>query len=818
MKISYNWLNEYLKCSLDENAIALLLTDIGLEVEGIEKFESIKGGLENFVTGEVITCNRHPNADKLSVTTVNVGQPELLNIVCGAPNVAIGQKVIVALEGAKIYKGDDPFTITKSKIRGEVSQGMICAEDELGIGQSHEGILVLPGDTKIGQPASEYFNIVKDTVFEIAITPNHADALSHIGVARDLAAAVNVRELGVAQFVKPDNSAFSIDNKSLPIDIEVLSTDDCPRYSGISITGVKVGPSPEWLQNRLKAVGLRPINNIVDISNYILMEYGQPLHTFDAEAIKGNKVVVRNAEQGSKFITLDHVERELTSSDLMICNVENPMCIAGVFGGATSGVTNDTTSVFIESAYFNPVSVRKTSKYHTLKTDASFRFERGTDPNVTVEALKRAAIMIREITGGKISSEIIDVYPKPIVDAELEFSFNEIDKLVGNKIPVTKVIQILELLSINILKKSESGLSVSIPPFKVDVKNVADIVEEILRIYSYNKIESNLNMRSSISYKIKPDQELLYNKVADYLVSHNFNEILTNSLTSEVYYSNNKFFNASESVYIINPLSKELNVMRQTLLFSGLESIAYNINRKQQNLKFFEFGNIYKTNLHAASDDVTDKYHQRKVLTMFVTGDQYGEHWNNREKETDYYFLHGFVLNILKMMGINSQSLNPGAVEPIYSIGSSYNYNNKLLYNIGILDRLITEDMGITQEVLSATIEWDYLVSLAQNYKVNYKEVSRFPEVRRDLALVLEKETEYKEIERIAMKVNKHLLKRINLFDVYEGEKIEQGKKSYAVSFILQDENKTLTDKEIDNFMDKLSRNLEQELGAKIRK
>lgn len=818
MKISYNWLKEYLKCSIDENAIALLLTDIGLEVEGIENFESIKGGLENFVTGEVVTCNRHPNADKLSVTTVNVGQPELLNIVCGAPNVAVGQKVIVALEGAKIYKGEESFTITKSKIRGEVSQGMICAEDELGIGQSHEGILVLPIDTEIGQFASEYFNIIKDTVFEIAITPNHADALSHIGVARDLAAAINVREMGSAQLVNPDNSAFSIDNNDLPIEIEVLNINDCPRYSGLSITGVKVEPSPEWLQNRLKAVGLRPINNIVDISNYILMEYGQPLHTFDAGAIKGNKVVIRNAAQGSKFLTLDHIERELQSTDLMICNAEDAMCIAGVFGGATSGVTNETKSVFIESAYFNPVSIRKTSKYHTLKTDASFRFERGTDPNITVEALKRAAIMIRDIAGGRISSEIIDVYTKPVANTELEFSFSEIDKLIGNKIPVYKIIQILELLSVEIIKKTEVGLLVSIPPFKVDVKNAADIVEEILRIYSYNKIESNLSMRSSISYKIKPDQELLYNKVADYLVSHNFSEILTNSLSSEVYYSDKKFFNPANSVNILNPLSKELNVMRQTLLFGGLESIAYNINRKQQNLKFFEFGNIYNVNLQAKSDDVTDKFHQRKVLTILATGDQYGEHWNQKEKEADYYFLHGFVLNILKMMGINSQNLNPEEKEPVYSEGSNFSYQNKALYSIGIVDRLITDKMGITQEVLSATIEWDYLVSLAQKHKVNYQEVAKFPEVRRDLALVIEKEIEFKAIERVAMKVNKHLLKRINLFDVYEGDKIEQGKKSYAVSFILQDENKTLTDKEIDNFMNKLSRNLEQELGAKIRK
>ncbi len=818
MKISYNWLTEYLKSPVDQNSISLLLTDIGLEVEGIEYFESVKGGMDKFITGEVITCQRHPNADKLSITTVNVGQPELLNIVCGAPNVAAGQKVIVALEGAIVYKGNESFKISKSKIRGEVSQGMICAEDELGVGDSHDGILVLPNDTKVGLPASEYFNITRDTVFEIGITPNHADALSHIGAARDLHAAIKVRGMGEANIQFPDISDFVVDNNDFPIEIEVRNPEDCPRYSGVTVKGVKVGPSPDWLQNRLKAVGLRPINNIVDISNYILMEYGQPLHTFDADKIKGGKVVVRRAYEGSKFVTLDNVERNLLDTDLMICDVEDPMCIAGVFGGADSGVSANTTNIFIESAYFNPVTIRKTSKHHTLKTDASFRYERGTDPNITVVALKRAAMLIKSLAGGEISSDIVDVYPNKVKNTELDLTFSEINKLAGNKIPNKTVVDILELLSIKVNKVTDDNLSVSIPPFRVDVKNLADIVEEVLRIYSYNKIQSDHNLRTSISYKEKPDQELLYNKIADYLVSNNFNEILTNSLSSELYYNDNKYFNAAESVPILNPLSKELNVMRQSLLFGGLESIAYNINRKQNNLKFFEFGNVHKVNTNAKTAEVTDRYHQKKQLILFVTGNEHSEHWQYKDKKTDFYFIQGHVLNILRMLGINAENLVASESENIFSKGVSFGYNNRHLYSVGSLDHDLIAKTGVNQEVLSAIIEWSYLVELVRNLEVRYKEVPKFPEVRRDLALVLERNVEYKAIERIAMKVNKHLLKSVNLFDVYEGDKIEQGKKSYAVSFILQDESKTLTDKEIDNFMNKLSKSLEEELGVRIRK
>jgi phenylalanyl-tRNA synthetase beta chain len=817
MKISYNWLTDYLKCSLDVNAIALLLTDIGLEVEAIEKYESIKGGLKGFVTGKVITREQHPNADKLSKTTVDVGGERLLDIVCGAPNVAAGQKVIVALEGATVYKGDEGFKIGKSKIRGEVSEGMICAEDELGVGQSHEGILVLPEDTRIGLPASDYFSIVNDTMFEIGITPNHADALSHIGVARDLAAAIKVRKLGDVSVQWPDVSVFKPDNNELPVDIVVEDVNACPRYSGVTVSGITVGSSPEWLKNRLKAIGIRPINNVVDISNYILFEYGQPLHTFDAKAVDG-KVVVKKATPGSKFITLDHVERNLSPNDLLINNATDPMCLAGVFGGEKSGVTSETTSVFIESAYFEPVTIRKTSKLHSLKTDASFRFERGTDPEITVVALKRAAMMIKEIAGGRISSEIVDIYPSPLNYAELELKYSAIDKLIGEQISHETIIEILEALDIKIKRKDDTGLFIAIPTFKVDVKTTSDIVEEILRIYGYNKIESGLQMRSSISYSSKPDQEMLYNRVADYLVSNNFNEILTNSLSSSAYYNDERWFNHPETVAILNPLSKELDVMRQSLLFGGLESVAYNINRKQQNLKFFEFGTVYKVNTQNKSDKVTDRFNEKKLLSIIATGQVHSEHWNRIDKPVDFYFLNGYVINILKMMGVNHANLTSDELPLVYEVGQAFRYNNKPLYSVGILKPELGAKTGISQQIVAASIEWDYLVNLARQYKVTYKEVSRFPEVRRDLALVLENEVTYNEIEKVALKVNKHLLKRINLFDVYEGDKIEAGKKSYAVSFILQDESKTLTDKEIDSFMNKLAKALEQELGARIRK
>ncbi len=818
MTISYNWLKEYLKSSLDSHSISLLLTDIGLEVEAVEEYESIKGGLKGFVTGEVLTCVKHPNADKLSLTTVNAGTGKALNIVCGAPNVAAGQKVIVALEGAVIYKGNESFTITKSKIRGEVSEGMICAEDEVGIGTSHAGILVLPDNIEPGIPASEYFNIVNDTIFEIGITPNHADALSHLGVARDLAVAIKVRKQGDVTLSYPDINSFKQDNNSLPIKISIEDKKGCIRYSGASVSGVKVAPSPDWLQNRLKSIGIRPINNIVDISNFVLFEYGQPLHTFDADKITGKEVIVKKAVQASKFVTLDHIERELTGDDLMICNATSPMCIAGVFGGEDSGVSEQTTSVFIESACFEPVTIRKTAKHHGLKTDASFRFERGTDPEITVAALKRAAMLIKEIAGGTISSGITDIYPEPVKNAELDIHFKNIDKLVGKSIPREVIIEILEALEIKINEVHEDGLHISIPPFKVDVKTSADIVEEILRIYGYNKIESDQSMKTSLSFSVKPDSESLYNTIADYLVSNNFNEIMTNSLSSSAYYSNDNWFDSKETVFLLNPLSKELDIMRQSLLFGGLESIAHNLKRKQSDLKFFEFGTVYARSLKDKSDKVTDKFKERKTLALFVTGRNHKDQWNYANKEVDFYFINGMAQNIIEKLGVNKSKLSKGTLPAYFSTGLAFTYNNKPLYSVGILNNALCNQFDISQQILVAFFEWDTLIDIAQKYKVEYKEVSKFPEVRRDLALVLDKEITYDQIEKVASGVNKNLLKRINLFDVYEGDKIEAGKKSYAVSFILQDETKTLTDKEIDNYMNRLSGLLEKELGARIRK
>lgn len=819
MKISYNWLKEYLKSSLDADTMSSVLTDIGLEVEGVEQYESLKGGLEGFVTGKVITCEQHPNADKLHITTVDVGGPNLLNIVCGAPNVAVGQKVIVAVEGVIVYKGEERFKIKKSKLRGAVSEGMICAEDELGVGDSHAGILVLPDSTPIGMPAADYFGIVNDTVFEIGITANRSDAICHLGVARDLAAAIKIRNLGDVTFQWPDVEGFKVDNNDLPVSVTVEDNEGCLRYSGITINNIKVGTSPEWLQNRLKSIGVRPINNIVDVSNYVLFEYGQPLHTFDADAITGHKIIVKKAVPESKFVTLDHTERTLSGNDLMICNAAEPMCIAGVFGGEKSGVTSATTSIFIESAYFNPVTIRKTSKLHSLKTDASFRYERGTDPYITITALKRAALLIKELAGGEISSSIVDIYPVPVPFVEIYLKYSEVDKLIGEKLSRDTIAHILEALQIKINSRNDEGMLISVPPFKADVKTTSDIVEEILRIYGYNKIESGLQMQSSISYTHKPDQESLYNRVADYLVSNNFNEIMTNSLSSTFYYEGSKWFKEEETVNILNPLSKELGVMRQSLVFSGLESLAYNINRKQSSLKFFEFGTVYKLNSQPKSDQVTDRYTEKKDLAIFVTGNQHADHWNYARKEVDYYFLNGYIVNILRLLGIDTKLVTSNECNSsVFSAGQTYQINGSNLYTIGIFKEELTAMFNIAQPVWGAIIEWDLLVALAKKNKVIYKEVSRFPEVRRDLALVLEKSISYADIEKLAFRVNKHLLKSVNLFDVYEGDKIEQGKKSYAVSFMLQDENKTLTDKEIESFMDKLSKMLEQELGARIRK
>ena len=821
MKISYNWLRDYLDTNLSIEELSHLLTDIGLEVEAVETFESLKGGLKGVVTGEVITCERHPNADKLSVTTVDVGGADLLHIVCGAPNVAAGQKVVVATTGTIIHKGDESFEIRKSKIRGEVSEGMICAEDELGVGDSHDGIMVLPSDVKIGIPAAEYFGVTNDVVFEIGLTPNRADAASHLGVARDLAAALTARhpEHRTAGVRKPDVSGFKPDNNNLPVAVIVEDAIACPRYSGITVSGIKVGPSPAWLADRLKAIGVRPINNVVDVTNYVLFEYGQPLHAFDAAQIAGNTVVVRKMPEGTPFVTLDEVERKLGAEDLMICSSSEPMCIAGVFGGIRSGVSGSTTAVFLESACFNPVSVRKTSKLHMLKTDASFRFERGTDPEITVTALKRAALLIKEICGGEISSGVVDVYPEPVIHRRINLSYDYVNRFTGQEIPEADIKVILKGLEIGIVSESAGGLELDIPPFKVDVFGIADVIEEILRIYGYNKIEAGDKLNSSISYHQRPDREKLQNLVADYLSSNGFNEIMTNSLSSSAYYEGGAWFDPEKCVKMLNPLSRELDVMRQTLLFSGLESVAYNLNRRQLNLKFYEFGTVYEQTGANVKGDVVRSYREQKLLALFVTGRLVPESWYNSESSADFYQLRSYVTALLAKTGIDQRRLQVAeSLPPFFTAGNVYTLNGKAIYCIGRLHDKLLKQFGIGQPVFYAGIHWDNLIGVIRNHSVSYSEVSRFPEVRRDLALVLDKSVKYADLEAVAFRTGKQLLKKVNLFDVYEGDKIEAGKKSYAISFILQDETKTLTDKEIDKFMDRLAMALETEAGAKVRR
>ncbi len=822
MKISYKWLKEYVNISLSPVEVARILTDCGLEVEGIEEFESVKGGLKGIVIGHVVSTQRHPNADKLTCCKVDIGEGKVLDIVCGAPNVAAGQRVPVATIGTVLYNGDEAFTIKAGKLRGEPSDGMICAEDELGLGDSHAGIMVLDENAKIGSPAAEYFNLESDTLFEVAITPNRADATSHIGVARDLVAAINNRETQHDKVFlsRPSVEGFKVGNQSLPISVSILSPEACARYSGITISGIEVKDSPEWLQNRLKAVGLRPINNIVDITNFVLMETGQPLHAFDAAYVAGNQVIVKKMPAGTKFVTLDEVERSLGADDLMICNSDEPMCIAGVFGGAKSGVTANTKAIFLESAYFDGTHVRKTSKLHGLKTDASFRFERGADPNMTIYALKRAALLMQEIAGGVISSEVVDVYPEVIQNFEIEVSYKRINTLIGKQIEKETVKNILSSLEIGILSETDEGMLLSVPPFKVDVTREADVVEEILRIYGYNNIDFSDSLKSSLSYSRKPDPEKLQQKLADFLSNNGFNEILTNSLTSSAYYEKSEAFSFEKCVKILNPLSSELGVMRQTLLYSGLESISHNLNRRMTDLQFYEFGNVYQYNpAQAESKDVTRKYSESKKLSLYVTGNQQSESWYMPAKGADYHFLKSTVFAVLRKTGIALNKLVATELNAhLFAEGESFSINNKPLLSIGRLNAGTLKQFDIKQDVFYAEVDWSTLLREVKPDSVQFSEISRFPEVRRDLALQLDKNVKFIDIETLAYKNGKGILRAVNLFDVYEGEKIEAGKKSYAVSFSLQDDNKTLTDNDIEKIMKRLSEVFEKELGAVIRK
>jgi phenylalanyl-tRNA synthetase beta chain len=811
MKISYNWLKDYVKTDLLPEPLGKLLTGCGLEVESIEKFETVKGGLEGIVIGEVKSKEKHPDADRLNLTTVDIGTGTLLNIVCGASNVETGQKVVVATIGAKLYPSTgEPFEIKKSKIRGAVSEGMICAEDEIGLGNSHAGIMVLDANAKIGTPAKDYFKIEEDYTLEIGLTPNRADAASHVGVARDLVAVLNtIREEASLQL--PSVNGFQVSSNDKVIEVKVEDTKACPRYSGLTISKIKVADSPDWLKNRLKAIGVRPINNIVDVTNYVLHELGQPMHAFDADKIKGNQIVVKKLADRTKFITLDGVERELSSEDLMICNSESPMCIAGVFGGIESGVTENTTSIFLESAYFNSTSIRKSSKRHGLKTDASFRFERGTDPNITVYALERAALLINEIAGGEVSSDIIDIYPEKIPNHKVPFSFEKCDQLIGKHIDPEIIKNILSSLEIQIDHEGNDALLLSVPPFKVDVQREQDVIEEVLRIYGYNNIEIPVELNSSLSFSEKPDKEKIQNVISELLTNNGFSEMMCLSLTKEEYSSKLKSIDPEHNVKMLNPLSSDLNVLRQTLLFSGLETIAYNQNRKNADLKLYEFGKTYM----AIKGEHT-KYIESKHLSVFVTGRKQDESWNAKNDALTIYSLKGIVKSIFDRLGIEVV-LNESTSD-VYSQSLSFVWNKKSIASLGKVSKSLLKATDIKQDVFYADLNWDLIIeAVKKNKPLMYSEVPKFPEVRRDLALLIDKNIKFAQLEQLAYQAEKGLLKSVNLFDVYEGDKLPKDKKSYALSFILQDENATLTDKQIEKIMEKLMKTYQEKAGAEIR-
>jgi phenylalanyl-tRNA synthetase beta chain len=818
MKLSYSWLKDYIDLDIDPLELSAILTDIGLEVEGFEEFQSVKGGLEGVVIGEVLTCEKHANADKLSVTTVDVGG-KILPIVCGAPNVAKGQKVLVATVGTTLYDSDDTFKIKKAKIRGEVSEGMICAEDELGLGSSHDGIMVLPADVKQGTPASAYFDVKKDYVYEIGLTPNRGDAASHIGSARDLVAGLN-RYFNTRKYHLnlPKIDGFQVDNHSLDIDVVVKDQEACPRYSGITVKDIQVKESPEWLKVKLESVGVRPINNVVDITNFVLQETGHPLHAFDAAKIKGNKVVIQKLPGQSSFVTLDEVERKLHPDDLMICNEEEGMCIAGVFGGADSGVTEKTTAVFLESAYFDPRHVRKTSKRHVLQTDASFRFERGADPNITIYALKRAAMLIKELTGGTISSEIKDVYPNPIEKWTIDVSYAHVDRLIGNVIERNIIKEIVQDLEMEIVEETADGLKLLIPTFKVDVLREVDVVEEILRIYGYNNVKFKDKIHSSVSLRQKPDLEKLQNETSDYLVGQGFSEIINNSLTKSEYIKTSKAFNEKHNVTLLNPLSKDLDILRQTLLFGGLEVIAYNQNRKINDLKIFEFGKAYFKKESYDKKRGVNNYYEEKHLTLFAAGRVQSENWDSQNRQSDFYYVKGVVDSLLKKLGIDENRLETSETNK-----GNFNYalqltsGKKVLAQIGSIHKDLLKMTGVKTEVFVADINWDFIIRLMPRHDVQYVPVPKFPSARRDLSLVVDKDVHFEVLKKLAFHAERKLLKSVGIFDIYEGEKVPDGKKSYALSFILQDENKTLTDKVIDKAMRRLQQAFEKELGAVLR-
>ncbi len=820
MNISYNWLKDYLNLSLTPEEVSAALTSIGLETGGIEEVQAIRGGLEGIVIGKVLTCEEHPNSDHLHITTVDLGDGTPTQIVCGAPNVAAGQHVVVATIGTVLYDGDNSFTIKKSKIRGVESNGMICAEDEIGIGTSHDGIIVLPDTAVPGTPAKKYYNLESDYVLEVDITPNRIDAASHYGVARDLAAWLKQNDYEYT-LNRPSVDAFKIDNPTgKAVEVFVDNVEACPRYSGLTIRNVKVAESPEWLQKRLVAIGLRPINNIVDITNYILHETGHPMHCFDLSQISGEKIVVKTMPEGSSFVTLDEVERKLSDRDLMICNDTEGMCIAGVFGGLKSGVTMETTDIFLESAYFNPMWVRKTARRHGLNTDSSFRFERGADPNNTIYVLKRAAMLVKELAGGEICGDIVDIYPETIDKYAVTLTYNHVNSLIGKTIPEDTVKEILSSLEIEIVAEKDGELSLLVPTYRVDVRRAVDVIEDMLRIYGYNNVEFTDSVHSNLSYKTATDNSYALQKlISEQLTGCGFNEIMNNSLTKVAYYNDNTVYPVENCVQLLNPLSADLSVMRQTLLFGGLESISHNINRRRPDLHFYEFGNCYYRNPAVdATEKVLAPYREAQHLGLWITGNRVSGSWAHADEKTNVYELKAYVENILLRLGIEKgRIVMSQSSDDIYSAVLNINTRDgKEVGRLGVLSTKILKKFDIDAEVCYAELNWNVLMRLAGK-KVTFTDISKFPPVKRDLALLLDNSVSFAEVERIAFETERKLIKSVSLFDVYEGKNLPAGKKSYAISLLLQDETKTLNDKQIENIMSRVITNLQNKLGASLR-
>ena len=843
MNISYNWLKRYLMLTDSAEEVAKILTSIGLEVGKVEKVQTIKGGLEGLVVGEVITCVDHPNSDHLHITTTRVApDAEPLQIVCGAPNVAAGQKVIVATVGTVLYDGEEKFTIKKGKIRGEESLGMICAEDEIGVGNNHDGIMVLPTDTPVGMPAKEYFGVEDDTLIEVDITPNRADGASHYGVARDLYAYYQAAQKPEArvQLIKPSVEDFQVQSNALPIEVVVENADACPRYTGVSIKGVTIKESPDWLKKALNTIGIRPINNVVDVTNFVLHEMGQALHSFDADKIKGNKVIVKNATEGQKFVTLDGVERTLSAADLMICNAEEPMCIAGVFGGQDSGISETTTNVFLESAYFDPVSIRKTARRHQLSTDASFRYERGCDPNNTLYVLKRCALLIQEVAGGEIAMEVTDVIGDEAIRQEakgerffapfpIELNIDRVNALIGKEIGEEKIETILRAMEVEIYSKEGKVWQIGVPRYRVDVQRECDVIEDILRIYGYNNVEFPEKLNTSLSYNPKPNPVALQIRISEQLTAQGFNEILNNSLTKVSYYEPLAELSLDTCVKIMNPLSQDLGVMRQTLLFGGLESIQRNANRKNADLKFYEFGNCYHYSAQKIADrqakdphwvyDPLYAYSEEPHLALWLTGNKTAQSWVQKEEKSTFYTLRAYVNNVLRRLGVNISNCTIEPLEnELYTDGLLIKApNGKQIGSMGLVNSKLLKAFDIDNPVYYADLDWNMLLRLNKQYKPVINDLPKFPEVKRDFALLVDKSVKFADLAKAAMAAEKKLLKAVNLFDVYEGKNLEAGKKSYALSFILQDTENTLKDKQIEAIMAKLLKTFEEKFGAKLR-